>query len=41
VADAIRDLPVKRRTEVINALDDERLADILQELGEDEQTELL
>ena len=41
VADALRDLPVKRRTEVINALDDERLADILQELSEDDQTELL
>jgi Mg/Co/Ni transporter MgtE len=41
VADALRDLPVKRRTEVIKALDDERLADILQELSEDDQTELL
>lgn len=41
VADAIRDLPAKRRTEVINALDDERLADILQELSEDDQTVLL
>ncbi len=41
VADAIRDLPAKRRTEVINALDDERLADILQELPEDDQTDLL
>jgi len=41
VADAIRDLPKKRRTEVINALNDERLADILQELPEDDQTELL
>jgi Mg/Co/Ni transporter MgtE len=41
VADALRDLPTKRRTEVINALDDERLADILQELSEDDQTELL
>jgi Mg/Co/Ni transporter MgtE len=41
VADAIRELPTKRRTEVINALDDERLADILQELSEDEQSELL
>jgi len=41
VADAIRELPAKRRTEVINALDDERLADILQELSENEQTELL
>ena len=41
VADAIRDLPAKRRTEVVNALDDERLADILQELPEDDQSELL
>jgi Mg/Co/Ni transporter MgtE len=41
VADAIRELPPKRRTEVINALDDERLADILQELSEEEQSELL
>lgn len=41
VADALRDLPVKRRTEVIKALDDERLADILQELPEDEQNQLL
>ena len=41
VADAIRELPAKRRTEVINALDDERLADILQELSEAEQTDLL
>ncbi len=41
VADAIRELPTKRRTEVINALDDERLADILQELSENEQSELL
>ena len=41
VADALRDLPAKRRTELINALDDERLADILQELPEDDQSELL
>jgi Mg/Co/Ni transporter MgtE len=41
VADALRDLPVKRRTEVIKALDDERLADVLQELSEDDQSELL
>jgi Mg/Co/Ni transporter MgtE len=40
VADAIRELPRKRRTEVINALDDERLADILQELSEDEQIDV-
>lgn len=41
VADALRDLPAKRRTELIQALDDERLADILQELPEDDQNELL
>ena len=29
VADALRDLPAKRRTELIKALDDERMADIL------------
>jgi Mg/Co/Ni transporter MgtE len=41
VADAIRDLPVKRRYEVVKALDDERLADVLQELPEDEQADVL
>jgi Mg/Co/Ni transporter MgtE len=41
VAEAIRELPVKRRNEVIGALDDERLADVLQELSEDEQIEML
>ncbi|WP_241385216.1 magnesium transporter MgtE N-terminal domain-containing protein [Rhodococcus sp. CH91] len=41
VANALRDLPVKRRTEVAVALDDERLADIVQELPSDDQTELL
>jgi Mg/Co/Ni transporter MgtE len=41
VADALRELPVKRRNEVVSALDDERLADILQELPEDDQTDLL
>ena len=41
VAEAIRELPMKRRNEVIGALDDERLADVLQELPDDEQTTLL
>src|ERR1700736_1664607 len=41
VAEAIRELPTKRRVEVINALDDERPADVLQELTEDEQSALL
>ncbi len=41
VADAIRELPDKRRYEVVNALTDERLADVLQELPEDEQADVL
>ncbi|WP_371053559.1 magnesium transporter MgtE N-terminal domain-containing protein [Rhodococcus gordoniae] len=41
VANALRDLPIKRRTEVAAALDDERLADIVQELPADDQTDLL
>jgi Mg/Co/Ni transporter MgtE len=41
VADAIRDLPVKRRFEVIKALDDERLADIVQELPAEDQAQVL
>ncbi|GJF15680.1 magnesium transporter [Mycolicibacterium cyprinidarum] len=41
VADAIRELPAKRRHEVVSAFDDERLADVLQELPEDEQVALL
>ena len=41
VADAIRELPAKRRVEVAKALPDDRLADILQELPEDEQADLL
>ncbi|MGV5047092.1 magnesium transporter MgtE N-terminal domain-containing protein [Rhodococcus pyridinivorans] len=41
VANALRDLPIKRRTEVAAALDDERLADIVQELPSDDQTDLL
>ena len=41
VADALRELPAKRRTELVNALDDERLADIVQELPEDDQIDLL
>jgi len=41
VADAIRELPAKRRYEVVNAMGDERLADILQELPDDDQTDLL
>jgi Mg/Co/Ni transporter MgtE len=41
VAEAIRELPAKRRYEVVKAFDDERLADVLQELPEDEQADLL
>jgi Mg/Co/Ni transporter MgtE len=41
VADAIRGLPVKRRYEVLKALDDERLADVLQELPELDQADVL
>ena len=41
VADAIRELPPKRRFEVATAFNDERLADVLQELPETEQADLL
>ena len=34
-------MPDKRRIEVVRALDDERLADVLQEMEEDDQVELL
>jgi Mg/Co/Ni transporter MgtE len=41
VATALQDMTPKRRLEVVNALDDERLADVLQELPEDDQLDLL
>ena len=41
VADAIRELPPKRRYEVISAMDNARLADILQELPEERQAVVL
>jgi CBS domain-containing protein len=41
VAAALKDMTVKRRTEVAAALDDERLADVLQEMEEDDQLALL
>jgi Mg/Co/Ni transporter MgtE len=41
VADAVRELPLKRRYEVIKALDDERLADIVPELPEEHQADVL
>jgi Mg/Co/Ni transporter MgtE len=41
VASALRELPPKRRYEVVDALDDERLADIIEELPDADQTDLL
>ncbi|ONM50681.1 magnesium transporter MgtE N-terminal domain-containing protein [Nocardia donostiensis] len=41
VAYRLRELPEKRRVEVAVALDDERLADVIQELSSDEQVGLL
>jgi Mg/Co/Ni transporter MgtE len=41
VAAALRDLPAKRRFEVADGLDDERLADVFEELSEHDQKELL
>jgi len=41
VATALHDLPPKRRHEVADALDDERLADVVQELSEQDQREVL
>jgi CBS domain-containing protein len=41
VAHALQDLPIKRRHEVAEALDDERLADVLGELPEAEQIIIL
>src|SRR6185437_14175852 len=41
VAAALRDMPDKRRREVAAALDDDRLADVLQEMEEDDQVLLL
>jgi Mg/Co/Ni transporter MgtE len=41
VAAALHDLPVKRRYEVADALDDERLADVIQELPEEDQKGIL
>ncbi|MET0236590.1 MAG: CBS domain-containing protein [Kibdelosporangium sp.] len=41
VATALRDLPNKRRYEVADALDDERLADVIEELPEDDQKDIL
>ncbi|WP_084795898.1 magnesium transporter MgtE N-terminal domain-containing protein [Pseudonocardia asaccharolytica] len=41
VAAALSELPVKRQHEVIDALDDERLADVFEELSESDQRQLL
>ena len=41
VAHALHDMPDKRRMEVVRALDDERLADVLQEMEEDDQVIVL
>lgn len=41
VAAALQDLPDKRRVEIAEALDDERLADVVQELPEDDQVALM
>jgi CBS domain-containing protein len=41
VAHALQDMPAKRRNEVVQALDDERLADVLQEMEEDDQVDVL
>src|SRR5690606_28648305 len=41
LANIVHELPAKRRTEVAVALDDERLADVLEELPEDDQIEIL
>jgi Mg/Co/Ni transporter MgtE len=40
-ANMIHDLPLERRTAVVAALDDERLADVLEELSEDDQVDIL
>ncbi|WP_133905624.1 magnesium transporter MgtE N-terminal domain-containing protein [Actinophytocola oryzae] len=41
VAAALRELPAKRRYEVIDGLDDERVADVFEEMPEADQRELL
>jgi len=40
-ASALHDLPIERRTAVVAALDDERLADVLEEMLESDQVEIL
>ncbi|MDQ2584789.1 magnesium transporter MgtE N-terminal domain-containing protein [Saccharothrix yanglingensis] len=41
VALALHDLPAKRRYEVAEALDDERLADVIEEMAEDDQKDVI
>ncbi len=41
VATAIHTLPAKRRYEVADALDDERLADVIEELSEEDQKDVM
>jgi Mg/Co/Ni transporter MgtE len=41
VAHALHELPPKRRHEVADALDDERLADVIEELSEEDQKDVL
>jgi Mg/Co/Ni transporter MgtE len=40
-ASVIHDLPTERRTAVVAALDDERLADVLEELPDEDQVEIM
>ena len=40
-ATMLHDLPVERRGQVVAALDDERLADVLEEMAEEDQIEIL
>lgn len=41
VATALRELPARRRYQVVDALDDERLADVIEELPDADQRDLL
>jgi Mg/Co/Ni transporter MgtE len=41
VATALRELPTRRRYQVVDALDDERLADVIEELPDADQRDLL
>lgn len=41
VANALRELPIKRRDEIAAAMHNERLADVLQEMPTDDQTAIL